>query len=836
MKYADLADKAQEATAQAVQHDTLALHKSAADAHALARDASRALHKSQDAPDEVVLGLVDDEQTTAHQQRYEWHIAKSERLEKGGETAAPARAPAPVAPAPAARAMDSSGFDYLLKGGTGSDKPAEQKNVEGGTEADGDDDGVDANAPDEAEAEAAKEEGAESNEGPPPMAAKGGDYSEMNKGLNAWLSDAGEADALDVAAEDTFSKSYAGLVEEGDSLSKAGPYIGARGGKWADPAHKIPWSDKKHSGKSAPTAKHHDAEGSRELQMFTENDGDLHRQQHEPIRKNLVNKMASGKYDHAQATKLYGHLLASASQKYKKDMGGAGGGGSHAFDPATRAAAAKRMADDFHDEAKAGDHDHHLHKKHTGKDAVSGDGAVVRQGLSAAKYGMKKVGGILVPDDTKKSFASDNGGLVDWLRKGNLGPGTGDYGMGKTGKPLPKGVRQGLDERNGYAGNVEVSRTEEGGRLDGVGAHGGIGGGPAVRTGASGINEVNSAAGDAYGANQGGPDVPQNSLVSGKTGTTDQFTPDDPNDTDKMKDEHGMIIIPGAPASAYGAQGAQRSAASQGGNAYGDATAPMPGHPSSAAASASSPQTGAAGLGEKRSQGGPAYGPNHTGNQSSLRAKTHDVHGGASGMSPGAPSGSNPQVGSPGLHQNESSSKLFSKSGLDAQTGMPLHADVEVIAEQQRRAAAVQAMRKGEADVQLGLGVGPSQEAPLQNGRQIKVMMKGGIIMTDISDQDCMELLNSDKDSFGYHGRQPGFDLGNDLTKSQACPACNTQVMKALTKCPECGVDRLSGTMQKSMSPAPASGVPQTHSKGPGLRRPVPGRDVYAPDGLSFDD
>ena len=28
-----------------------------------------------------------------------------------------------------------------------------------------------------------------------------------------------------------------------DTISKAGPYIGPRGGKWADPQHKIPWDD-----------------------------------------------------------------------------------------------------------------------------------------------------------------------------------------------------------------------------------------------------------------------------------------------------------------------------------------------------------------------------------------------------------------------------------------------------------------------------------------------------------------------------------------------------------------------------------------------------------------
>jgi len=844
MNYNDLAKAAFDASTQAEKENTPALHKSASAAHALARDASRELAKSTGQLDELQMGLVDDPQTSGHQSRHEWHDSRSAQLSKAG-----------------------------------TDKPAEQVDVtaEGGSD----------DEPDESEAEAAKEEGSEANEGPP-MAKNMDDYSDMNKGgLNAWLSDRGEDDILDLAAEDTFSKSYDDLVEKGEGegtrggnvvghsasgkpiyeqakqhaqqaanlsmrsqslrgkakkemhakmaehhanaseaytqahkesgdseheeaanfqlrsaqhhskkaggsplkkseISKAGgPFIGVRGGKWADAAHKIPWNDKKHAGKNAPTAKKHDPEGARDLVLTTENDGDLHQQQHEPIRDNLARKMAAGKYDHAQATKLFTHLTTASSKKMS--------GGAPAHDVPTRQAAAKVMADQFHDEAMSGEHDDRVPKKHKGKS-------------------LKELHG----PSMSKSFAGD-GALGDWLSDPHnwlskaVGPGTGNYGGGTAGKPLPKGVRGGLDERNGYTGNVGVSRGEDGGKLDGVGA--------------------------TSGKSDGGMANMQSTTKMTGAGKTDQFTPDDPNDTDKMKSKLGMISMPGAPAGAYGAQGAQRSAASQGGNAYGDATAPMPGAPSSAAASGSNPQTGAAGIGEKRSQGGPAYGSNHTGNQQSMRASTHDPQGGASGASPGAPSGSNPQTGAPGLHQNESSSKLFSKAEIDAQTGMPLHADQETISEQRSHAAAVSALRKGGDDIVMGLGVRESvgQEAPLQS-QPVRVMMKGGIIMTDISDRACVALLKSSEDNFGYHGRQPGFDMGNDLTKSLACPACGTRVMKALTKCPACGVDRMGGSLQKGFTAEAQADIPQTHSKGPGLRRPVPGRDLLAPGGLTFDD
>jgi len=148
-----------------------------------------------------------------------------------------------------------------------------------------------------------------------------------------------------------------------ESFAKSGgPYIGPKGGKWANPQHTIPWDEKREAGGKAQMAhKDHDEHGARELHLYTENDGDLHRQQHEPIRRNLVNKMAEGKYEHHKAAKLFGYLADSASKKYAKDHGS---GKGHQFDPATRRAAAKAMADQFHDEATAGDHDHLLQKKH----------------------------------------------------------------------------------------------------------------------------------------------------------------------------------------------------------------------------------------------------------------------------------------------------------------------------------------------------------------------------------------------------------------------------------------------------------------------------------------
>ena len=100
----------------------------------------------------------------------------------------------------------------------------------------------------------------------------------------------------------------------------------------------------------------HDA---RELHLYADNHADLHRQRTTPVHKNLRNKMAAGTYDHNKAKQAFKHVADDAAKRYKKEHG-------HHFDVATRKHVAGKMADQFHGEAKGGEHDHHLHKKYKG--------------------------------------------------------------------------------------------------------------------------------------------------------------------------------------------------------------------------------------------------------------------------------------------------------------------------------------------------------------------------------------------------------------------------------------------------------------------------------------
>ena len=65
-----------------------------------------------------------------------------------------------------------------------------------------------------------------------------------------------------------------------------------------------------------------DATAARELKLYIENDRDLYRQQIVPIIKSVQRKMKSGKYDHAQAPKLWLYLVDNGAKKYIKDYGG----------------------------------------------------------------------------------------------------------------------------------------------------------------------------------------------------------------------------------------------------------------------------------------------------------------------------------------------------------------------------------------------------------------------------------------------------------------------------------------------------------------------------------
>ncbi len=81
----------------------------------------------------------------------------------------------------------------------------------------------------------------------------------------------------------------------------------------------------------------------RELQLFCENDGDLYRQQVQPIHKNLQKKLAKGSYDHEKSKKLWMYLADNCAKKYAKDFGSEGQPWHKLFSTSDRRAVAARV-------------------------------------------------------------------------------------------------------------------------------------------------------------------------------------------------------------------------------------------------------------------------------------------------------------------------------------------------------------------------------------------------------------------------------------------------------------------------------------------------------------
>jgi len=102
----------------------------------------------------------------------------------------------------------------------------------------------------------------------------------------------------------------------------------------------------------------------RELHLYADNHADLHRQRTSMVHKNLRNKMASGTYDSNKAHRAFVHVAKDAAGRYDKEHNAKGG---RTFNKDHIHNVAKKMRDRFEDEAKNGEHDHLLHKKHQKK-------------------------------------------------------------------------------------------------------------------------------------------------------------------------------------------------------------------------------------------------------------------------------------------------------------------------------------------------------------------------------------------------------------------------------------------------------------------------------------
>ncbi|MBC8442804.1 MAG: HNH endonuclease [Proteobacteria bacterium] len=99
----------------------------------------------------------------------------------------------------------------------------------------------------------------------------------------------------------------------------------------------------------------------RELELFVANDAQIYRSRLQPIYKNLITKIAQGKYDEKLAIKAFMYAVEDAAKKYTKDFGTPG---DNIFDKKTKLAVAATLASEFKDEADDGNYDDLLPKKY----------------------------------------------------------------------------------------------------------------------------------------------------------------------------------------------------------------------------------------------------------------------------------------------------------------------------------------------------------------------------------------------------------------------------------------------------------------------------------------
>lgn len=133
-----------------------------------------------------------------------------------------------------------------------------------------------------------------------------------------------------------------------------------------------------------------------ELKLYIVNDGDLHRQQGEPILKNLATKKARGIYKHDLAVKLYGYLVEAGAKKYARAFDDPARW-HKLFDVPTRKKVAEELTKSFETEYKLGNYDHLLPKKYQKPPKTS-----------KTAHATKKSGKWIVPESLKIVWSFPN--------------------------------------------------------------------------------------------------------------------------------------------------------------------------------------------------------------------------------------------------------------------------------------------------------------------------------------------------------------------------------------------------------------------------------------------
>ena len=99
-----------------------------------------------------------------------------------------------------------------------------------------------------------------------------------------------------------------------------------------------------------------DKDAMGELELYLENGGQLYRPQFQPIIKNIQRKIASGKYNHTLAPKLWMYYVDNGAKKYAKEFANASEW-MQIFTKKDRMVLAKKLADYYFDQIVTGQYE-----------------------------------------------------------------------------------------------------------------------------------------------------------------------------------------------------------------------------------------------------------------------------------------------------------------------------------------------------------------------------------------------------------------------------------------------------------------------------------------------
>lgn len=138
-------------------------------------------------------------------------------------------------------------------------------------------------------------------------------------------------------------------------------------------------------------------------------------------------------------------------------------------------------------------------------------------------------------------------------------------------------------------------------------------------------------------------------------------------------------------------------------------------------------------------------------------------------------------------------------------------------------------LRKGQADVVVGVGIATPQPQPeaMEKAQYSTQGEDARVLYSNASDLACERLLKSDN---FYQGGEPSLGFCQpSFTRMQPCGSCGGKMSKSLSACPHCGV---GATIREfALSKAEAS-VPVQNRRGPGLRPARSQADLVLPNGV----